>query len=288
VEGTVFPVCSFGPLAHVLSKLISSDNRGVATFAARAVKNLLLDDALRPQACAAGLPLAIVKSLQRWKGEVLCLRELLGGLQTVLWDRQSAQGICTSHSVEVSASICEALDSSDFEVVILALGAMSNLLAFADSLLLAKDTTISALGRAMPKVLKLATGRDRSQKCYASAALANATSHPVLAALLTECGGLGVLQEIERETKANLSIGGTRVAEFAGTAVLRLTGSKEVQKFRFKFGNKAVLGINIDPQTHRSRLQVCAVIWVLCIVLLFRPLIFSHRRSTTEGTLSNP
>ena len=50
VEGaSVFPAVSFGPISHALCKLVPSTNRTVASYSARAMKLLLLDDALRPQ-----------------------------------------------------------------------------------------------------------------------------------------------------------------------------------------------------------------------------------------------
>ena len=49
VQGTVFPVVSFGPLAHALCRLIPSTKRTVSSYASRALKILILDDALRPQ-----------------------------------------------------------------------------------------------------------------------------------------------------------------------------------------------------------------------------------------------
>ena len=55
VEGSsVFPAVSFGPISHALCKLVPSTNRTVASYSARAMKLLLLDDALRPQVSKSG------------------------------------------------------------------------------------------------------------------------------------------------------------------------------------------------------------------------------------------
>ncbi len=78
VEGTVFPAVSFGPISHALCRLIPNKNRTVASYAARALKLLLLgilkerlkqlflricihvsDDALRPQAIIAHVPAVV-------------------------------------------------------------------------------------------------------------------------------------------------------------------------------------------------------------------------------------
>ncbi|CAM9542497.1 unnamed protein product, partial [Heterosigma akashiwo] len=60
VSGTVFPAVSFGPLAHALCRLIPSESNTIATYSARALKLLLLDDSLRNQALGAGLAEAVV------------------------------------------------------------------------------------------------------------------------------------------------------------------------------------------------------------------------------------
>jgi hypothetical protein len=70
VEGTVFPAFSFGPLSHALCKLIPSRNRTVSSYATRALKILILDDALRPQVIVAGVPAIVCTALRQWEDEV--------------------------------------------------------------------------------------------------------------------------------------------------------------------------------------------------------------------------
>ena len=96
VQGTVFPAVSFGPLAHALCKLIPSTNRTVSSYAARALKILILDDALRPQTIVAGVPAVVCNAIKQWEDEILCLRELLGALQTLTWDKQCVKGVLQS------------------------------------------------------------------------------------------------------------------------------------------------------------------------------------------------
>lgn len=94
VEGTViFPAVSFGPLAHALCRLIPNKNRTVASYSAKALKLLILDDALRPQAVVAGVPGVVCAAIKQWEDELLCLRELLGALQTLCWDKQCVKGV---------------------------------------------------------------------------------------------------------------------------------------------------------------------------------------------------
>ncbi len=117
----------------------------------------------------------------------------------------------------------------------------------------------------------------------AKTAIANATAHPVLAGYIFDNSGLDLIEEVDRQNKANLSLGGTRIAECCETAVLRLGGSKDpvlaMVKYTYKWGNKPTMELTIDHGQHRNRIQACVVIWVLCVVLLFYPLVFSHRRS---------
>jgi hypothetical protein len=70
VEGTVFPAFSFGPLSHALCRLVPNKNRTVASYAARALKMLILDDALRPQVVVAGVPAIVCTALKIWEDEV--------------------------------------------------------------------------------------------------------------------------------------------------------------------------------------------------------------------------
>lgn len=69
---------SFGPLCHTLSRLAASEHRAVVAYAARGIKLLVLDDALRPQATVAGIPSVLVAALREWEDDAPCLREILG------------------------------------------------------------------------------------------------------------------------------------------------------------------------------------------------------------------
>jgi hypothetical protein len=93
VDGTPIAVDSFAPLAHALCRLLPSRNRTVASYSARTIKFLVLDDSLRPQAMAAGIHAAVCGVLIKWEEEILCLRELLGILQTLTWDKQCVKGV---------------------------------------------------------------------------------------------------------------------------------------------------------------------------------------------------
>lgn len=69
---------SFGPLCHTLSRLAASEQRTVVAYAARGIKLLVLDDALRPQVTVAGIPSVLASALREWEDDAPCLREVLG------------------------------------------------------------------------------------------------------------------------------------------------------------------------------------------------------------------
>mmetsp|Transcript_6725 Transcript_6725/g.8338 ORF Transcript_6725/g.8338 Transcript_6725/m.8338 type:complete len:338 (-) Transcript_6725:701-1714(-) len=283
VEGTVFPAVSFGPLAHALCRLVPSEQQSVAYHSARAVKTLILDDALRPQAVAVGIPKVLVDALRRWSSDQQCVRELLGALQTLSWDRGAVLLVVDAGLMPLLAELLRNSTSKGTEnpdVQLLCTATLANLLSYVDSILLTKDEFVACVSDSLPLILKMIQSREKAQRCYAVAAAANATCHPTLSGKITEIGGLRLLKEVEKHNKANLNLGGTRVAECAETAVLRLEGCKDprvaLRKYRYKWGNKPILELTLDPMRHHKRLQICVVLWVLCTVLLFKPLIF-HR-----------
>lgn len=87
------PALSFAPVAHALCKLLPTANRTTIFYAARAAKLLVLDDALRGQTLAVGLPGVLSRSLRAWEEEVPCLRELLGAMQTLAYDKATVKAV---------------------------------------------------------------------------------------------------------------------------------------------------------------------------------------------------
>ena len=128
IEGTVFPAVSFGPLAHALSRLVPSKNRTVSSYSSKALKLLLLDDALRPQAVTAGVAAVVCTSIAQWEDEVLCLRELLGALQTLSWDKSCVKSVIQGNVIEY---LIDFVQASDQEVSVLALATLANILVIA-------------------------------------------------------------------------------------------------------------------------------------------------------------
>ncbi len=86
------------------------------------------------------------------------------------------------------------LQASDQEIAVLALATLANILSYSDTLLLADNPTIEALGVAMPKLVEiLRTSQQKPQGLYAAAGIANASFHPRLAAILNQHGGETIL-----------------------------------------------------------------------------------------------
>ena len=94
----------------------------VASYSAKALKCLLLDDALRSQVIVAGVPALLCTSLKSWTSEVLCLRELLGSLQTLAWDKQCVKSILQS---DVISHLYDFSQQSDQEVSVLSLATLA-------------------------------------------------------------------------------------------------------------------------------------------------------------------
>lgn len=279
VEGTVFPAVSFGPLAHALCRLVPSSNRTVASYSARALKMLILDDALRPQAGSAGVPAIVCSAIKQWEEEVLCLRELLGTLQTLCWDKQCVRGVFQADIVE---HLIQYVKVSDQEVSVLALATLANILVYCDTLLLADTVVIEALGQGMPVLLEaMRVSHHRPQRFYAAAAIANAAAHPRLAAILNSNGGLQLCREVETQSLANLHVLGSRMGDCAQTAIYRLSDKKEVksnigtQKYSFKWGTKPVMELSLASYSkYRSAIGLCFIIWLLIVLFTFAPVFF--------------
>eukprot|EP01039_Chlorochromonas_danica_P011686 gene11686-13114_t len=279
VDGAVFPAVSFGPLAHALCRLIPSSNRTVSSYAARALKILILDDALRPQALIAGVPAVVCSAIKQWEEEVLCLRELLGALQTLTWDKQCVKGVLQA---DIIPSLVDLIQTSDQEVAVLSLATMSNILSFSDTLLLSDAVRIEHLGVAMPVLVDiLKTSQQKPHGLYAAASIANASFHPRLAAILNQHGGLQLCREVERQTLANLHIIGSRLGECAQTAVYRLSDRKEGDakignaKYSFKWGTKPVMELSLAAYSkHSTYICICFVLWICVVLFTFMPLLF--------------
>jgi hypothetical protein len=291
VETTSFPAVSFGPLAHALCRLVPSTNRTVASYSARALKLLLLDDSLRPQAGSAGVPAIVCSAIKQWEDEILCLRELLGALQTLCWDKQCVRGVLQA---DIVAHLITYVQASDQEVSVLALATLANILVYCDTLLLADTVVIEALGQGMPVLLEaLRVSHQRPQRFYAAAAVANAAAHPRLAALLNASGGLQLCREVETQSFANLHILGSKIGDCAQTAIQKLGGGSAVvgggsgsgkrhessrrgtEKFSFKWGTKPVMELSLmSYQQYGNTMWLCFAVWLLIVFLTLSPVLF--------------
>ncbi len=279
IEGTVFPAVSFGPLAHALSRLVPSTNRTVSSYSAKALKLLLLDDALRPQAVHTGVVSVVCASIVQWEDEVLCLRELLGSLQTLCWDKACIKSVIQANIIEYLLDFAQAPDQ---EVSVLALATLANILVFSDTILLSDKTTIEELSLGIPIILKaLRRGQQRPQRFYAAACVANASAHPSLALLLNKNNALSQMKEIEKQSLANLHILGSKLSDCARTAVCRLSDYREGEpklgnmKYSFKWGTRPVMELSLAAYgQHSQAIMACFGIWLLIILFTFIPVIF--------------
>jgi len=279
VEGVSFPSVSFGPLAHALCRLVSSSNLDVATYAARAIKLLILDDALRPQANLAGVVVVICDAVKQWEDEAKCLTELLGALQTLCWDRSSVRSVVQAGIVK---HLSDYTQVSDQQVSVLALSTIGNILSYSDTLLLQDTHTITALSQMLPALLEICrTAHERPQCFYACAAIANAAAHPALAQLLLQENGLAVCRELSHQADARLHILGSCLGDSAQTAVHHLSSgregdrSKASRKYRFKWGTKPTMRLGlVSSKKHGRLITVCLLVWVLLVTYALSPILF--------------
>ena len=64
------------------------------------MKILLLDDALRPQAIAVGIPTTLTEALLYYNEEIPVVREQLAGIQTCLSDRSAVKIVVKSGVID--------------------------------------------------------------------------------------------------------------------------------------------------------------------------------------------
>jgi hypothetical protein len=295
VESTVFPTVSFGPIAHALCHLVSSTNRTVACFSARALKLLLLDDSLRSQVGTTGISKAVVSAMKHWEEEVLCIRELLGVLQTLCWDRQCVSAVL---SPDIISYLVGYMQASDDDVNVLALCTIANILYYSDTIILDADGLSFELCKAMPVLVKIVRAtQHRSMRFYSMAAIANASAHASLAKALVEIDALEVCEEQEKQSLgkniafgSKLSIcahaaatalrkhigdmesgtGNTGASAFAGLSIL--SGGSE--KYNFKWGKEPAMRIELDPglKTKNTNAFIFAlIVWGSIIMWTFFP-----------------
>jgi len=279
VSGTVFPAVSFGPLAHALCRLVPSESNTIATYAARAVKLLLLDDALRTQAVGVGIPRVVVEATQYWSEneDVPALRELMGALQTLTWDKATAQPTIESGAV---FTVVELLTSIDMELQVLALAVIANLLAYVDTLLLENGEAVGTFSDGIDQMLEIAKSKKGAPRYYSVAGLANACAHPLLTERIKRGNGADILSAIEKESMNNLNLTSNKLLESTGTALGRLSGVKSastLKKYTSKWGEISSMELSLSFDKHRKWLKVCGILWICLILYLFFPLFTAER-----------
>ncbi|CBN78350.1 expressed unknown protein [Ectocarpus siliculosus] len=190
---------SFGPLCHTLSRLVASEHQAVVAYAARSIKILVLDDALRPQAAAAGIPSVLATALKVREGDTACLREILGALQTLCYDKETVLSVITTGAL---GSVLELLSTGNLELKILSMAIAANVLSFSDSLLMTHEECIDAFRDRMEALLDPVKSRrfNDMERDLALAALANACGHRVLAERAKDLGAIELLRRVLKKS----------------------------------------------------------------------------------------
>ena len=288
VETTDFPSVSFGPVAHALCHLISSSNRTVACFSARALKILVTDDSLRVQVGVTGVSRVVISAIKRWEEEVLCVRELLGILQTLCWDRH---GVSSLTNPEIISYLIGYIQASDDEVNVLALCTIANILYYSDTISFEDTNTSFEMRKAMPILLRtVRMTAHRSIRFYSMTAIANACAHPVFSKILIDHNALDVCEDQARQGKNNSSIFGSRLVEVAHSARLALSNSQDIEnvggrnrsattlsggseKYHFKWGKEPAMRVSFEypSQAKANSLLIALLIWGVIIMWTFFP-----------------
>eukprot|EP00605_Chrysophyceae_sp_TOSAG23-4_P002961 GSChrysophyteH1.ASY1.ANO1.3263.1 assembled CDS len=284
LEKTSFEAISFGPLAHALCRLLPSPDIDVAANAAKATKLLVLGDALRQQVNAVSMPTVICAAISQWEDEERPLRELLGALQTLCVDKTCVRGVLVAGII---SNLIDYTQASDQEVAVLSISVLANVLSHGDTLLLQEPAVIDELRPAMPVLLEIAHAAGESpQRFYATAAIANAASHPTLAEVLLEEGALSVCQKLEQLTESKLHILGSRFGQCTQTALYLLSQGRHGDpaeadvKYTFKYGTQPSMELQLEglwSGKHTKLLLICATLWFCTVLYVLSPAVFSVR-----------
>lgn len=192
------------------------------------MKMLLLDDILRPQA-ANIVPNIIINAIIHWEDEILCLRELLAILQILCYDKLCIKYVLSTNNKLINILIDHS-QSNDQEVSIISLATLANIFVYVDTaiLLSAEQGLIDDISNAMKILLDIIKKSNNSaQKFYATAAIANATAHPIFRNILKTNGVLEQMKIIEKQSFANLHIIGSKISDCAQTIIYRVTNGSE-------------------------------------------------------------
>ena len=152
---------------------------------------------------------------------------------------------------------------------------------------------LEILGTSIPILIETIrqVQKQRPQRFYAVSAIANASSHPRLAGILKQHGGLQLCRELERQQLMNLQLVGSRMGDCANTALYNLSEAKEgdptfgTTKYRFKYGTRPVMELSLVPyHKYAGTLWCCFALWCMMLVFTFSPLLRSHDSTTNSTT----
>ena len=149
-------------------------------------------------------------------------------------------------------------------------------------MLLTNQSILDALSVGLPILIESVRQpqKQRPQRFYSLAAIANASSNPRLAGTLNQNGGLPLCRELERQSLTNLHIFGSRMGDCAKTALYHLSERKEgdvnyaATKYRFKYGTKPSMELSLaNYSKYGGTLWFCFIVWLLIMFFMFSPLI---------------
>jgi len=250
-----------GPLAHLLSKLLHSNNSNVLLYTARTLKLMMRDDSSREGLNKAGVSKAIagtlhglVKSSLKDSASVSLstetMKELYAAVQSLLFDTASAtefasggglrvigdtlNGLFLSNDVEKGSSRSVAKGKADPELAAVVLASACNALSFCDTSLAVYIHEMRGWIPAICETLLHSVVHDQDMTTfYAVCCLANATRDPGLTHALRAANGA---EALDRHRHA-----GPKTSEVTTVALNRLqitsAGKRDTEKvWRFRWG----------------------------------------------------
>jgi len=187
----------------------------------------------------------------------------------------------------IFASLIDHAQSADTEVSVLALATLANMLVWVDTavLLSAEQGLIDEISAGMGVLIEvIKTSPHSGHKFYSTAAVANATAHPIFRNILKNHGALDQMKIIEGHSFANLHIIGSKIGDCAQTSIHRLTNGTEgdpsysTAKYSFKWGSKPVMELSLTTlasfggdKNNNKFIYGCFAIWLIIILYLFFP-----------------
>lgn len=261
-------------------------------------QKLLENDAFRGAAVSCGVVPSILVALERWDEDASCLRELFGSVQSLCWDGECVLAVlgpgASEGAVEEGSGffclelLLDLLESRDETLKRIALACLANALSAVDTKLLRLPRLVDLFVPHCRRLLDLCAHEDSSVALFATAAVANATAHPILCGALRDCGAAAALSHVLEKSAGRVTVGGVSVEACVGEALGRLgaagrgagdaqrAGNRPRRRFRFAHGQAPAVELSLSTAVCNATVQAATCLWLLVLVVLLRSSFAAH------------